>query len=324
MASSIDPTKPVSGSPTTSSVRENFTEAASEINRLLRSSEEGGVTAGGSANALTAAFTLPIGVSAGVGAGNRILIKAVEANTGAVTLACDGGSALTLKSIDGGVLAAGEIHGASHYLDLYYNGYAWILLNPYPVSVSGNAGTATALETARTFALTGAVTGTSSAWSGTGNNTIATSFDTDAIVALVTSAAGAAAYPVSSIYITTSARNPSEPEGAFPGIGTWVAYGAGRVPVGVDASHTPSTTTGGALTVTVDTTIPRDGWGSVQSGGSLPEPSEDGRLITGSGLSEASEDLESLAQASGDRTFTSPATNIEQPWIAVYMWKRQA
>ena len=55
MASSIDSAKPVSGSPTTSSVRDNFQHAQSEINRLLRSSEEFRTNTG-SVNALAADF----------------------------------------------------------------------------------------------------------------------------------------------------------------------------------------------------------------------------------------------------------------------------
>lgn len=40
-------------------------------------------------------------------------------------------------------------------------------------------------------------------------------------------------YPVGSIYMSTSAANPTASFG-----GTWVAWGTGRVPVGVDASDT--------------------------------------------------------------------------------------
>ena len=47
-------------------------------------------------------------------------------------------------------------------------------------------------------------------------------------------AALAAAYPVGSIYINaTSSTNPA----TLLGFGTWVAFGAGRVPVGLDASN---------------------------------------------------------------------------------------
>jgi len=131
-------------------------------------------------------------------------------------------------------------------------------------------------------------------------------------------------YPVGSIYINAS--NATNPD-TLLGFGTWVAFGAGRVMVGLDSGDTDFDTaeeTGGAKTDTVDVTVPRDGWGSDQTGGKLPEPTSDGRLITGSGQSESGENLESLAQASGDRTFTSTSTDVVQPYIVVYMWKRTA
>lgn len=131
-------------------------------------------------------------------------------------------------------------------------------------------------------------------------------------------------YPVGSIYINASdSTNP----GTLLGFGTWEAFGAGKVPVGIDSSDTDFDTaeeTGGSKTTTVDTTVPRDGWGSDQTNGKLTEPTTDGRLVTGSGLSENSENLESLAQASGDRTFTSTSADVVQPYIVVHMWKRTA
>jgi hypothetical protein len=125
MASSIDSNKPVTGSPTTSSVRDNFQHAQSEINRLLRSSEEFRTNTG-SVNALAADF----GVDVALTAGARIVVKTTGANTGAVTLACDGGSPNNVKLPDGSSLIGGEIPGGTHFLDLFYDGTNWILLNP--------------------------------------------------------------------------------------------------------------------------------------------------------------------------------------------------
>lgn len=56
-------------------------------------------------------------------------------------------------------------------------------------------------------------------------------------------------YPVGSIYMSADSTNPSSIFG-----GTWVAWGAGRVPVGVDTNDTDFNTvekTGGAKTVTL-------------------------------------------------------------------------
>jgi microcystin-dependent protein len=59
-----------------------------------------------------------------------------------------------------------------------------------------------------------------------------------------------AAYPVGSIYISTTGTNPS----TTLGFGTWTAFGAGRVPVGFDAGQTEfdlDEETGGAKTHTL-------------------------------------------------------------------------
>ena len=58
-------------------------------------------------------------------------------------------------------------------------------------------------------------------------------------------------YPVGSIYMSVNATNPSTYFG-----GTWVAWGAGRVPVGINTSDSNFNTvekTGGAATVTLTT-----------------------------------------------------------------------
>jgi len=61
-------------------------------------------------------------------------------------------------------------------------------------------------------------------------------------------------YPIGSIYINAAvATNP----GTLLGFGTWVAFGAGKVPVGIDATQTEFDTleeTGGAKTSTIATT----------------------------------------------------------------------
>ena len=57
-------------------------------------------------------------------------------------------------------------------------------------------------------------------------------------------------YPVGSIYMSTSSTNPSTYFG-----GTWVAWGSGRVPVGINTSDSNFNTvekTGGASTVAFD------------------------------------------------------------------------
>lgn len=155
----------------------------------------------------------------------------------------------------------------------------------------------------------------------------------------VVAAAKAALFPVGSIYINaTNATNP----GTLLGFGTWVAFGAGRVPVGFDGTDTDFDTaeeTGGSKTHSHTTnavsdhthTVPMDGWGT----GAQPSPSvavTTGRLIVGSGGGEGVETLESLRAAgnnnttgaAGGHSHTVSTMSSLQPYITVYMWKRTA
>ena len=142
-------------------------------------------------------------------------------------------------------------------------------------------------------------------------------------------------YPIGAIYTAITSGSPQAVFG-----GTWVSFGQGRVLVGHDDSSVPdsdfvasstdgsSVLVGGAKTtdVAVSTTVPRDGWGNEQSGNAMAEPNTAGRLITGDGSTESGETMESLAHASGDRTFTSATSAVStlQPYVVVYMWKRTA
>ena len=125
-----------------------------------------------------------------------------------------------------------------------------------------------------------------------------------------------AVYPVGSIYINAAvATNPA----TLLGFGTWAAFGAGRVMVGIDSTDTDFDTaeeTGGAKTVTLTTS-------------QIPSHTHTATLM-GNG-----EDEQQDLPAAGDntnpsRTMTTSATgggaahNNVQPYIVVYMWKRTA
>lgn len=103
---------------------------------------------------------------------------------------------------------------------------------------------------------------------------------------------------------------------------SWVEV-AGRFLVGLDETQTEFNAVGklgGAKSV--NATIPRDGWGTQQStSGHLPEPSVSGRLVTGSGKEEDSENLESLGHAAN--TPQVPVATLP-PYRVVKMWKRMA
>lgn len=134
-------------------------------------------------------------------------------------------------------------------------------------------------------------------------------------------------YPVGSIYFSAVGTNPSE----LFGFGTWQTWGAGRVPVGVDASQTEFNAvekTGGekahALTINEMPSHTHE-----ISYRPIGDPSDDPFAlfksdggITGTYNSpgtELSQDaLEAKAAGGGQ------AHNNLQPYITCYMWKRTA
>jgi hypothetical protein len=144
-------------------------------------------------------------------------------------------------------------------------------------------------------------------------------------------AALAAVYPVGSIYINaTSSTNPA----TLLGFGTWVAFGAGRVPVGLDASNAAFDTaeeTGGSAdavvvshthtaTVTdpghrhtfpsrIDFTGGGSAFSSPYNGLGNPDNSNTSTVTTGITVANSTEG--------------SSGTNANlQPYIVVRMWKR--
>jgi len=296
MASQINDSNPTTGSPTTQSVRDNFTEAKNEINGILRSSLDV-VSTTGSSTAYSANFSNNVVKAEGA----RIIVKAHQANTGSATLNVDATGASTILTADGTNLSAGQIAGSNHYLDLVYNSAnnSWVLLNP--------KGLIAELDTARLIALAGNVTGS-------------TSFDGSQNVTITTVVDKLLPYPVGSIYTSVNSTDPSTLFG-----GTWVAFGAGKVLVGRDyggGAFDAGGQTGGSETSTATSSVSRDGWGSYQSSGGFPEPSTSGRLVTGSGQTEPGEKLESQGHASSSQSVTSSAFSVLQPYVVVYMWKR--
>ena len=153
---------------------------------------------------------------------------------------------------------------------------------------------------------------------GTNTNQVATT-------AFVTAAMTAATinnlvYPVGSVYVNaTVSTNPA----TLLGVGTWVAYGEGRVPVGKAGSGTFDTlgATGGAETHTLTLNeIPSHNHnnGSYQylllSNGSATIADTD------STSGEPNLAQQGAIQAAGG----GAAHNNLQPYIVVYMWKRTA
>ena len=170
-------------------------------------------------------------------------------------------------------------------------------------------------------------TGTTGVTQSVGNNT--TALATTAFV----QAAMAALHPVGSIYINaTNATNP----GTLLGFGTWTAFGAGRVPVGFNASNalfdTAEETGGSADAITVSHT--HTATSTVTDAGHLhtiPASSNitgnDTSYVQGgaSGTSNTSTATTGITVATTVASTGSSGTNANyQPYITVYMWKRTA
>jgi len=149
-----------------------------------------------------------------------------------------------------------------------------------------------------------------------------------ATTAFVT-AALSAAYPVGSIYINaTSASNPS----TLLGFGTWTAFGAGRVMVGLDAGDALFDTaeeTGGSKDAVVvshthTATVTDPGHAHsynqpVQSNAANPPGS------SGSQASATTTGTATTGISVTNSTTGSSGTNANiQPYITVRMWKRTA
>ena len=166
-------------------------------------------------------------------------------------------------------------------------------------------------------------------------------------------------YPVGAIYMSTSGTNPGNLFG-----GTWVAWGSGRVPVGVnssDGNFNAVEKTGGQSTVTIaGNNLPAHNHGindpghqhtldigayriptaaqdigevqSSSSSGSYSSPSisgstatQDWSQFTGTSLTPASSGTGiSIQNAYGNAGGGADAMTNLQPYITCYMWKRTA
>lgn len=145
------------------------------------------------------------------------------------------------------------------------------------------------------------------------------------------------AWPVDSIFISISSTNP----GTTLGCGTWIAFATGRVLVGIDSGDTTKDVaeeTGGALTVassaqtftgTSSTVVVNHV--HVQNINSATTGGTNGYGVDTSTSASSASGYSTANPTGGAASYTPAGTNaagaatsVEQPYIAVYMWKRTA
>lgn len=155
-----------------------------------------------------------------------------------------------------------------------------------------------------------------------------------------------ALYPVGSIYMSVNATNPS----AYFG-GTWVAWGAGRVPVGINTSDGNFNTvekTGGAAAVTLSASqIPshthakgtlttasagahthnlqnqKAPWGTNASNRVLVDATSGYTAVTNKATTSAGAHTHTVSGSTAATGGGGSHSNL-QPYIVCYMWKRTA
>ena len=162
-----------------------------------------------------------------------------------------------------------------------------------------------------------------------------TSLATTAFVQAALSAVYPIIYPVGSIYTNASvSTNPA----TLLGFGTWVAFGAGRVIVGLDAVNAAFDTleeTGGSAvsivvshTHTATSTVSDPGHFhnyAVGQSGSNSGTFGDGFAIPSGGFPAVTTNTTGITVSTTNTTTGSSGTNANlQPYIVVYMWKRTA
>jgi hypothetical protein len=151
-------------------------------------------------------------------------------------------------------------------------------------------------------------------------------------------AALAALHPVGSIYTSTSATNP----GTALGFGTWVAFGAGRVMVGVGGSFSAGATGGSAdaivvshdhsfsattstasLTGTFTASKPGTGTGIFSVDSTSVAGGADGSQSSATRYDVDASHSHTLSGTTGSAGASGTNANL-QPYVVVYMWNRTA
>lgn len=129
-----------------------------------------------------------------------------------------------------------------------------------------------------------------------------------------------AMYPVGSVY--TNADDGTNPASLL-GFGTWTAFAAGRVPVGIDPTQTEfdaAGKTGGTKTHTLTTNEMPSHRHQVANGRTVKSGSGMANMLYNNGVDEFGASYPRYSDGVGG----GQAHNNLQPYVTVYMWRRTA
>ena len=275
-----------------------------------------------------------VGVGTGtIGSGSKVEVRGTNTITDARGMVAINSTNTAGANLGGSVSFGGEngqatspyVFGsiAGRYEGTNYSGYLQF-------NVTNSAGVVTErgrIDSAGVLAVPAGMT-TATQTAGTNDTTVATT----AFVQAAALTAIQALHPVGSIYINaTDSTNPA----TLLGFGTWVAFGAGRVPVGFDAGNAlfdAAEETGGsydAITVshshTATSTVTDPGHTHTTNAQYIGA----GGGLSGGGVGEKPATINSATTGITVSTTVSSTgssgTNANvQPYITVYMWKRTA
>lgn len=271
----------------------------------------GGSTTGGSGNAQT----ITVDSNFTLAAGNVITCKLGFSNSGAMTLAVNGGSAKNVTDVKTNAIASGM--AISGQIAIFaYDGTQFQLLNPATLPVV-LGGTGAATLTANNVILGNGTSAVQFVAPSTSGNVLTSNGTTWASVS-PTAALLAAVYPIGSYYFNET--DPTNPATLF-GFGTWTAV-ADKFIVGHGSTYT---STGGAATSTIGQThLPNINLLITALAGVL------GDNMYGTGPSMVGTADNCSSSGGSQKAFLVPLGGsgtglpIIPPYQAAYIWKRTA
>ena len=166
------------------------------------------------------------------------------------------------------------------------------------------------------------------ATTGTNTTQVATTAFVQTELGTITAAVvNALVYPVGSIYTATVSTNPN----TLLGMGTWVAFGAGRVMAGFDSgdeAYNVNGFEGGAATVDAgtsgSTTLSTSQMPAHTHTHDRTDSGGGAHKLSGAGGDSGGTWTSSSTGGGAGHTHTTPSHSLLQPYIVVYIWKRTA